>query len=224
MSTTFPGETADYRAARERLLAQEIELRRATEAVAAARRNLPLGGIVPEDYEFDGMGPDGTPTVVRLSELFAPGKDTLALYSFMYGPEMELPCPGCTHLLDQLDGSARHVTQRVNFAAVAKSPLPRILAFADERGWRHLRLLSSAGNTYNRDYHGETPDGQMPMLNVFRREDEVIRHAWGSELLFAPAETDQDPRHLDSIDPVWTLLDFTPEGRGRDWYPQLQYD
>lgn len=224
MSITFPNETTGYREARERLLVKEIELRRATEAVAAARRGLPLGGLVPEDYEFEGLGPDGTPTDVRLTDLFAPGKDTLALYSFMYGPEMELPCPGCTHLLDQLDGSARHVGQRVSFAVVAKSPLPRILAFANERGWRFLRLLSSSRNTYNRDYHGETIDGQMPMLNVFHREDEVIRHAWGSELLYAPAEPGQDPRHLDSIDPVWNLLDFTPDGRGRDWQPQLRYD
>lgn len=174
MSTTFPGETAGYRVAREQLLAREIELRRATEAVAAARRDLPPGGIVPEDYVFEGLGPDGTPAGVRLTELFAQGKDTLVLYSFMYGPEMELPCPGCTHLLDQLDGTARHVDQRVSFAVVAKSPLPRILAFAGERGWRHVRLLSSARNTYNWDYHGETADGQMPMLNVFRRDRGVI--------------------------------------------------
>lgn len=223
MGITFPGETAGYREARERLLVKEIELRRATEAVAAARRDLPPGGIVPEDYEFEGQGPDGTLTSVRLTELFAPGKDTLALYSFMYGPEMELPCPVCTHLLDQLDGSARHVDQRVSFAVVAKSPLPRILAFADERGWRFLRLLSSSRNTYNRDYHGETADGQMSMLNVFRREDGAIRHTWGSELVYRSPDPDQDPRHLDSIDPVWNLLDFTPDGRGADWQPQLQY-
>jgi len=224
MSTTFPGETAEYRAARERLLEKEIELRRATEAVADARRGLPRGGLVPEDYEFEGLGPVGTPTNVRLTELFAPGKDTLVLYSFMYGPEMELPCPGCTHLLDQLDGSARHVGQRVNFAVVAKSPLSRILGFAGERGWRFLRLVSSSGNTYNRDYHGETADGQMSMLNVFRREEGAIRHTWGSELVYRSPDPDQDPRHLDSIDPVWNLLDFTPEGRGADWQPQLRYD
>lgn len=224
MGITFPGEPAGYREAREQLLAKEIELRRATEAVAAARRDLPLGGIVREDYVFEAMGPDDVPRDVRLSELFAPGKDTLLIYNFMYGPEMEEACPGCTHLLDQLDGAAQHVGRQVNVAVVAKSPLPRILGFAGERGWRHLRLLSSARNTYNLDYHGETSDGQMPMLNVFRRDDGVIRHAWGSELLYAPAEPGQDPRHLDSIDPVWNLLDFTPDGRGTDWQPQLRYD
>src|SRR5690349_23912024 len=84
MAIAFPGESAEYRAARNRLLEQEIELRRATEAVAAARRRLPPGGIVPHDYAFHGQGPDGQPTEVRLSELFAPGKDSLVIYSMMF--------------------------------------------------------------------------------------------------------------------------------------------
>ena len=63
---------------------------------------------------------------MRLSELFEPHKDTLAVYSFMFGPERERPCPGCTHFLDSLDGASRHIDQRVNLAVVAKSPLPRI--------------------------------------------------------------------------------------------------
>ena len=82
MSATYPGESAEYRAARDRLLEQELELRRAMEELAAARRALPPGGEVPEDYVFQGAGEDGSPTDVRLSELFAPGKDTLAIYSF----------------------------------------------------------------------------------------------------------------------------------------------
>ena len=162
MSLTFPGESAEYRAARDRLLEQEIELRRAMEAVAAARRELPPGGAVPEDYVFEGAGADGAPTEVRLSELFAPGKDSLVIYNFMFprtyggdrpGPSSgqtallpleEGPCPSCVALLDQLDGAAEHATQWINFAVVAKTPLPRLLTWADERGWRHLRLLSSA--------------------------------------------------------------------------------
>lgn len=242
MSARFPGESADYRAARDRLLAQEIELRRATEAVAVARRKLPPGGAVPEDYVFQGKGADGTPTDVRLSELFAPGKDSLAIYSFMFPraredqrpgpasgqtallPLAESPCPSCTALLDQLDGAAEHVGQRVNFAVVGKAALPRLLAFATERGWRRLRLLSSAANTYNRDYLGETAEGsQMPMLNVFRRDHGAIRHFWGSELLYAPTDPGQDPRHVGTIEPVWNLFDLTPEGRGTDWDEQLRY-
>lgn len=226
MGISFPGESTEYRAARDRLLEMESDLRRATEAVAAARRRLPPGGVVPEDYLFQEAGPGGAPQGIRLSELFAPGRDTLAIYSFMFPRALDedLPCPHCTSFLDAFDGAAEHVAQRVNLAVVAKASLPRVLAHAAERGWRRLRLLSSAGNTYNRDYFGETEDGaQMPMLNVFSRAGGVVRHSWGSELLYAPPEKGQDPRHVDSIDPQWNLFDLTPEGRGTDWYPELRY-
>lgn len=242
MTITFPGESSEYRAARSRLLEQEIELRRSTERVAAARRNLPPGGVVPEDYVFQGAGEDGAPADVRLSELFAPGRDSLVIYSMMFPrdpsddrpgppagatarlPLAEAPCPSCTALLDQLDGAAEHVSQRLNLVAMAKSPLPRILAFAEERGWRRLRLVSSAGTTYNRDYHGESAAGhQRPMLNVFHRDGEAIRHFWGSELLYAPVDAGQDPRHVGTIEPVWNLFDLSPEGRPTDWDEQLSY-
>jgi predicted dithiol-disulfide oxidoreductase (DUF899 family) len=112
----------------------------------------------------------------------------------------------------------------MNVAVVAKASLPRILAHAERRGWRRLRLLSSAGNTYNRDYFGEEPNGQQqPMMNVFQRKGDVIRHFWGSELLYAATDPGQDPRHGDTIDPLWNLFDYTPEGRGTDWYPDLSY-
>jgi predicted dithiol-disulfide oxidoreductase (DUF899 family) len=242
MSITFPGESAPYRAARDQLLEQEINLRRSMERLAAARRELPPGGVVPEDYVFQGADPGGTPTEVRLSELFAPGKDSLVTYSFMFprhaeddrrGPKdgltallplVEGPCPSCTALLDQLDGAAEHFSDRLNFVAVAKAPLPRVLLFAKERGWRRLRLLSSEGNTFKRDYHGETADGsQQPMLNVFHRDGDVIRHFWGSELLYAPTDAGQDPRHVGTIEPLFNLFDFTPEGRPTDWEEQLSY-
>jgi predicted dithiol-disulfide oxidoreductase (DUF899 family) len=142
----FPNESPQYRRARNALLEQEMELRRQVERVAAQRRALPPGGEIPEDYVFEAAGANGKPKRVRLSELFAPGKDTLAIYSFMFGPERERPCSGCTHFLDSLDGASRHIAQRINLAVVAKSPLPRILSFAKERGWRWLQLLSTAGN------------------------------------------------------------------------------
>src|SRR5262249_47216463 len=158
-------------------LQKEIELRRAMESVAEARRDLPTGGVVPEDYVFDGIGPDGTAAKIKLSELFAPGKDSLLIYNFMFPRHPkddrprptecatarlkrgEGPCPSCAGFLDQLDGAAHHVEQHVNFAIVAKAPLARILAFAKERGWRRLRLLSAAGNKFKRDYQAETPEG-----------------------------------------------------------------
>jgi predicted dithiol-disulfide oxidoreductase (DUF899 family) len=227
MPVTFPGESAEYRAARERLLEQEAEMRRTVEAVAAARRELPRGGVVPEDYVFQGQGPDGAATAVRLSELFAPGRDTLVIYSMMFprAPDEDLPCPSCTQFLDSFDGVVEHAAQRLNVAIVAKAALARLLAHADDRGWRRLRVLSCAGNAYNHDYLGETPDGsqQLPMLNVFRRDSDAIRHFWGSELLYEPSDPGQDPRHADTIDPLWNLFDFAPEGRGTDWYPSLSY-
>lgn len=199
---------------------------RVTEAVATARRGLPPGGAVPQDYVFQEAGQGGSAAEVRLSELFAPGKDSLAIYNFMFPRALneDLPCPSCTQFLDSFDGAADHIAQRVNLAVIAKAPLPRILAHARRRGWQRMRLLSSAHNSYNRDYHGENPDGsQMPMLNVFRRDGALIRHFWGSELLYAPSEPGQDPRHGDTIDPLWNLFDLTPEGRGTDWYPELSY-
>jgi predicted dithiol-disulfide oxidoreductase (DUF899 family) len=243
MGVAFPGESAEYRTARDRLLEDEIELRRATERVAAARRALPPGGTVPEDYVFQGAGADGSSTDVRFSELFAPGRDSLVIYNMMFPrdpsddragptggrsgllPLLEAPCPSCTALLDQLDGTAEHVTPVLNFAVVAKTPLPRLLDFAADRGWRRLRLLSSSGNTYNRDYLGESEEGrQRPMLNVFHRDGDSIRHTWGSELFFAPTDPGQDPRHVGALEPNWNMFDLTPEGRPGNWDEQLSYE
>jgi predicted dithiol-disulfide oxidoreductase (DUF899 family) len=239
----FPGESSEYRAARERLLAQEIELRRAMESVADARRRLPPGGVVPEDYVFQGLRADGTPGDVRLSELFEDGRDSLVVYSFMFprsrgdrrpGPQTgetallpleEGPCPSCVAFLDQLEGAAEHAGQRLNLRIVAKAPLERVLTFAAERGWRHLRLLSSGANTYNRDYFAENAEGsQQPVLNVFHRDGDTIRHVWGSELLYAPPDPGQDPRHVGTLEPLWNLFDFVPEGRPDDWDEQLSYE
>jgi predicted dithiol-disulfide oxidoreductase (DUF899 family) len=236
----FPRESPQYRAAREQLLGKEIELRRAMEAVAAARRALPPGGVVPGDYVFEGAA-DGTPTDVRLSELFTPGRDSLVVYSFMFPrdpgderpgptsgktgllPLREGPCPSCVALLDQLDGVVEHASQHLNFAVVAKAPLARLLDFAQERGWRQLRLLSSASNTYNRDYLAETAEGaQRPMLTVFHRDGDTIRHFWSSELFYAPSDPGQDPRHVGTLEPVWNMFDLTREGRP-DWDEQLSY-
>ncbi|MGH8163541.1 MAG: DUF899 family protein [Rhodanobacteraceae bacterium] len=166
----------------------------------------------------------------------------LAIYSFMFPrdpgdrtpgpgagetallPLAEGPCPSCAALLDQLDGAAEHARQHVNLAVVAKAPLPRVLAFARERGWRRLRLLSSAGNTYNADYFAETPDGaQRPMLTVFHRDRDAIRHFWSSELFYAPPDQDQEPRHVGTLEPLWNIFDLTPQGRPVGWTEQFNY-
>ena len=237
----FPNESPEYRAARDELLEMEIAERRAIEALAAARRALPPGGVLKEDYVFEGAGSDGAPKKIKLSELFAPGKDSLIIYNFMFprdpnddrppstGPStrrlmlLEQPCPSCVALLDQLDGAARHLGENANFAVVAKTSAPTLLAFGKERGWKYLRLLSSAGTSYKRDYHGESADGaQRPMLNVFHRKGGEIRHFWSCEMLHAPSDPGQDPRHLGMLEPLWNLFDFTREGRPT-WDEQLSY-
>lgn len=242
MSLSFPGESAEYRAARDRLLRQEVDLRREMESVAAARRALPPGGLVAQDYVFRGAGADGEPADVRLSELFSPGNDSLAVYSYMFPrdpgddrpgpasgrsaelPLVEGPCPSCTAVIDQFEGAVEHVTPHADFVVVAKAPFDRLAAFGAERGWRKIRLLSCADNTFSADYHAETPEGQpSPMLNVFRRDGDEIRHFWASELYYKDVEPGQDPRHLGTIEPVWNIFDLTPNGRGTDWDEQLSY-
>ena len=234
----YPNESTEYRAARNALLNDEIALRAQIEAIAAKRRALPPGGEVPEDYVFERIGKNARPDKVKMSELFGP-HDTLVLYSFMYGPERDLPCPGCTHLLDGLDGAARHVGQRAALYIVAKSPIARLTAWAHERGWDHLSLVSTAGNSYDADYFGDTskfprglraqhrvPDGENwdeTIFNVFRKNDGAIRHFWGSEMSFAPTAPNQHHRAGDQVDPLWGLLDMTPAGRG-DFFPKVNYD
>jgi predicted dithiol-disulfide oxidoreductase (DUF899 family) len=216
----FPSESAAYRAARDRLLEAEMALREQTEAVAELRRALPAGGAVPEDYVFAAAA-DGVP--VRLSALFGDGKDDLVLYSYMFKNEDEAPCPMCTAFLDHLDGGAPHITQHVNLAVAARAEPDKLRAVAAARGWENLRLLSSAGNDYNKDYAAESPDGsQFPMCSVFRRRGDEIRHFWSSEMFFAPAPA--HPRHIDLLWPLWNFFDFTPGGRGADWFPGLSYD
>ncbi len=227
----FPGESDEYRRARDELLHAEIDLRRQIEAVAAQRRRLPLGGEVPTDYAFtEWDAAADAPRPVRLSELFAAGRDTLFLYSLMFEPDedgrpLAVACPLCTSIIDAVDGEVPHIVQRINFAVVTKAPIERFRAHAQARGWRHARLLSSADNTYNRDYRAEEPDGsQSAMATVFTRRDGRIHHFWSSEVWFVPPEAGQDPRHVDFLWPVWAMLDRTPDGRGADWRPQLSYD
>jgi len=237
----FPGESEEYRRARNRLLEAEVGLRRAIEQVAAQRRGLPPGGVVPDDYRFEEAS-DGRE--VRFSDLFEAGKDTLVIYSFMFprysgdtrpGPSegetaklplAETPCASCTSILDSLDGAAPHLRRLLNLVVVAKSDPERIRNFARERGWRHLRLVSSRSNAYNRDYHAETPQGeQMPLLNAFVRDGDQFRHTWASELMYAPRDHGLEARHVDSIWPIWNVLDVTSAGRGSESnFPSLRYD
>jgi predicted dithiol-disulfide oxidoreductase (DUF899 family) len=233
MPIAFPNESREYRAARDALLQREIELRRQMESVAEELRSLPPGGEVPEDYEFDRIDDGGAATTVRMSELFG-DTDTLMLYHFMFprhaedsrpGPSQgqfaelplaEGPCPSCTALIDMWEGTMPHFEGLGgNLAVVARAPIERVAAFAREKGWRHTRLLSAAHCNFRRDYGGDGPDGQpVPLLTVFKRwPDGTIRLHWASELYFAPTDPGQDPRHLGTVEPLFTLFDLTPGGR-----------
>jgi predicted dithiol-disulfide oxidoreductase (DUF899 family) len=212
-------ESAEYRAARTALLAEEIELRRQIERVSAQRRALPPGGPVIGDYRFEGE--DGPTDFAGLFQ----DKETLAVYSYMFGPQRERPCPMCTNLLGAWEGNAADIDQKISLVVVARSPLERLTAWKAERGWKNLRLYSDLNGDYSRDYFGVLPDGgEIPSFNVFTRRDGTPRHFWSGEMAGASADPGQDPRGTPvSYAPLWSMLDSVPEGRGRDWYPSLDY-
>jgi len=213
----YPSESAEYRRARTALLAEEIELRRHIERVAAQRRALPPGGEA-RDYRFR----DEAGKTVGLAELFG-RHDTLIAYFWMYGPERERPCPMCTSFLGAIDIPAADLVQRVAFAAIGRSPVERQLAFARERGWRNLKFYATVGDDYPRDLRGLAPDGsEWPALDVWVKQDGKVLHFWGAEL-GGTSDPGQDPRGAPDPTPLWNLLDLTPGGRGTDWYPKLSY-
>lgn len=213
----FPGESAEYREARNALLAEEIELRRHIERVADQRRALPQGGIVPKDYQF--VGENGP---ASFADLFG-DKQTLAVYSWMFGPQRARPCPMCSSLLAAWDGESLDVDQRISLVVTARSPIERMVAFKQERGWQNLRLCSDLDGNFTQDYVS-AEDADVPAFNVFTRRDGTIRHFWSGEMGGSTADPGQDPRGAPDLMPLWTILDSTPEGRDTNWYPVLTYD
>ena len=213
----FPNESDEYRQARNQLLAEEIELRRHIERVARQRRQLPPGGEVAKVYRFEGE--DGP---VTLADLFG-DKGTLIAYSFMFGPEREQMCPMCNSFMNAWERKVPDINQRAAFAMIARSPIERIKKLKQERGWKNLALCSDPSGDYTRDYVS-AEDADIPAYNVFMREGGTIRHFWSGEMGAETADPGQDSRGAPDIDPLWTLLDTTPEGRGIDWYPKLNYD
>jgi predicted dithiol-disulfide oxidoreductase (DUF899 family) len=213
----IPGESADYRAARTALLAEEIELRRHIERVAEMRRALPPGATVTKAYRF--LGEDGRET--DLAGLFG-DKDTLVTYSYMFGPQRERPCPMCTSLLDAWDGNAGSIGKQASLAVIARSPIERLKAWKAERGWRGLRLYQDVDEAYSRDWFALTPSGdEVPAMNVFTRKDGTVRHFWSGEMTGQTADPGQDPRGAPDPAPLWGVLDLTPAGRPATWYPSL---
>ena len=213
---SFPNESRAYRNARNALLAEEIELRRHIWRVGELRRALPPGGEVKADYRFEG--PDGE---VGLDALFR-DKDTLIVYSMMYGPQRNDGCPMCTAQVSSWDPEVPHLEQRLALAVVARSPYPRVADYGKARGWKHLRLYSDPSGDFTRDYVGDA-NADMPAYTVFHRQDGTIRHFYSAEGNSAMADPGQDPHNAPDMNPLWILLDTTPEGRGTDWYPKLDY-
>jgi predicted dithiol-disulfide oxidoreductase (DUF899 family) len=201
----YPNESKAYRDARAALLKDEQELVEKTKAVAAKRRKLPSGGELKEDYVFQRASDGKAGERVKFSELFG-GKDTLILYSFMFGPGWDKPCPSCTSLMDGFDRAWYSVSQDAAFAAIAKAPPERIAAWAKERGWSQIPLVSGAQSSFQADYkcQGENDDMQLPVMLVFKRQGGKIFLSWSTEGM---------SNHVDTVWPYWNLLDFTPEGR-----------
>ncbi|RRS04633.1 DUF899 domain-containing protein [Aquabacterium soli] len=217
--TPFPGASADYEHARRALLAEEIEFRRHATRLVEQRRALPPGPVIIKNYRFmDEQGFD-----VGLIDLFG-DKDTLVTYFWMYGPQRERPCPMCTNWLGSVEGNAADIKQRVALKILGRSSVERQYAFAQQRGWRDLNFIQTVGDDYARDLGILMPDGsEYPALVVFKRDGDQVRLFWASEMTKEMADPGQDPRDAPDIASLWSILDLTPEGRGTDWYPKLQY-
>jgi len=201
----YPNESKAYREARDALLREEQALVDKVKAVAARRRSLPPGGELKENYAFQWANEGKVGKRVKFSELFG-DKDTLMLYSFMYGPNWDNPCPSCTSLMDGFDRSAYQVTRNAAFAGIAKAPAEKIDAWAKKRGWSQIALLSGYESTFQADYkcQGDSDDMQWPVMLVFTKRGGKIHLFWATEL---------DSNHVDTVWPYWNLMDFTPEGR-----------
>jgi predicted dithiol-disulfide oxidoreductase (DUF899 family) len=215
----FPGESPTYAAARQALLAEEIELRRHLTRVAEQRRDLPAGPVIAKDYRFvDANGGE-----LGLIDLFGE-HDTLVTYFWMYGPGRARPCPMCTNLLGPLDGNAADIKQRAALKILGRSPVERQIAFARERGWAHLDFVQTVGDDYARDLGVLTPEGdEYPALVVYHRQGGLVRLFWTGEMSGEMADPGQDPRGAPELAPLWNVLDLTPEGRDPEWYPKLDY-
>jgi predicted dithiol-disulfide oxidoreductase (DUF899 family) len=212
----YPNESQEYRAARDALLKDEQELVERKKALAEKRRKLPLGGALKEDYVFQRANDGKVGQRVKFSELFG-DKPTLILYSFMFGPNWDKPCPSCTSLMDGFDRSAYQVTRDAAFAGIAKAQPERIDKWAKERGWSQIDLLSGHGSPFQADYKCQEPnndDMQWPVMLVFTKKDGKIFHFWATEL---------PHNHVDTVWPYWNLMDFTPHGRPDRITPPQQF-
>lgn len=223
--TNLPNESEEYLIKREELRDAEIELLRQRERVAELRRQLPKGAPV-QDYEFlegpasldDG---DEPVTRVHLSELFTAPDRSLVIYHFMFGKKQTRACPMCTAWIDAFNGVAHHLAQNVDVAIVAAADPPTLRAFGRDRGWNRLRLLSAGESSFKYDLGSEDSEGrQDSTISVFTREsDGTLRHFYSCHPWLAD---DVKERGIDELNPVWNMMDLTPQGRGT-FYASLDY-
>ena len=223
--TNLPNESPEYLLAREQLRLEEIELMRQRERVAELRRRLPKGATIT-DYEFlegpasldDGDGPVSR---VRLSGLFSAPDRALVIYHLMFGKKQTKPCPMCTAWLDAFNGVAHHLAQNIDVAIVAAADVPTLRAHARTRGWDRLRLLSAGESTFKYDLGSEDREGgQDSTISVFTKEnDGTLRHFYS---VHPRLDHDIQERGIDEYNPIWNILDLTPQGRGT-FYASLDY-
>jgi predicted dithiol-disulfide oxidoreductase (DUF899 family) len=223
--TNLPNESAEYLSKREEVRLAEIELMKQREKVAALRRQLPKGAIV-EDYQYiegpASLDEGDEPTRrVRLSELFTAPDRSLVIYHFMYGKKQTAPCPMCTAWIDGYNGIAHHIAQNVDLAIVAAADTATLREHARKRGWNRLRLLSAGDSTFKYDLGSEDREGhQDSTISVFTRDsDGTLRHFYSCHPRLAE---DIQERGIDELNPLWNMLDLTPQGRG-EFYASLDY-
>ena len=223
--TNLPNESPEYLAKREELRQGEIELMKQRERVAELRRALPQGATL-KDYEFlEGPASldDGDESVrqTHLSELFTAPDRSLVIYHFMFGKKQTTACPMCTAWIDTFNGIAHHVAQNVDLAIVAAADPATLRAYARKRGWDKLRLLSAGESSFKYDLGSEDLDGsQDSTISVFTRDaDGTVRHFYSGHPWLDPEIKE---RGIDELNPIWNLLDLTPEGRGT-FYASLDY-
>jgi predicted dithiol-disulfide oxidoreductase (DUF899 family) len=144
------------------------------------------------------------------------------VYSMMYGPERKAPCPMCTSFLNSWNGTAINLHERCGIAVTARSPIERLVEYKKHRGFTNLPFVSDMSGAYTRTYVN-SEDADVPGFSVFTRRNGTVCHFYSGEMSGAMADPGQDPRGAPDLDPLWLMLDLTPEGRGTDWYPKLDY-